>query len=187
MFDRTAVPATGTDVRLLYLVQIGNLRGPYEDLSPNITISSDRARRKGKATERWRRKAIGSTAGPPSQDSQLPKRDATSARTIHRPVDRLADIHGLVSPHSAAPARLWGQRLAPPASPGACTPSPGTHSGLWLSRSGYGKKAARLPFRTTSAGASLSGWITVSWGDGARVEVGIVIFTSPTMRDRHLC
>jgi len=73
--DRTAVPATGTDVRLRYLVQIGNLKAPYEDLSYNITISSRRARRKGKATERWRRKATGSTAGPPSQDSQLPKRD----------------------------------------------------------------------------------------------------------------
>src|SRR3990172_7914462 len=74
--DRTAVPATGTDVRLRYLVQIGNLKAPYEDLSYNITISSRRARRKGKATERWRRKATGSTAGSAGQDSQLPKRDA---------------------------------------------------------------------------------------------------------------
>lgn len=67
--------STGTDVRLLCLVWLGNMVRPYEDLTSDITSSSRRARRKGKATERWRRKARGSTAGLPSQDSQLPKRD----------------------------------------------------------------------------------------------------------------
>ena len=47
------------------------LQGPYS--APGI---ESLAQRKGKVTERWRRKATGSTAEPIGHDSQLPKQKA---------------------------------------------------------------------------------------------------------------